>query len=145
MFIDASAIVAILAEEDDAAHLIAQIDGYKRPIYYSALSVFEAVVSLAKITALSHGLDQKPIPPKMIEQAKDDVESLLKTIGAREMAIGAGIQKHALEAAQLFGRFVGHQARLNFGDCFSYACAKANHMPLLFKGDDFRKTDIDRV
>jgi ribonuclease VapC len=32
---------------------------------------------------------------------------------------------------------------LRFGDCFSYACAKENRLPLLFKGDDFSKTDID--
>jgi len=35
-----------------------------------------------------------------------------------------------------------HPAGLNFGDCFSYALAKASGEPLLFKGDDFRKTDI---
>src|SRR5579863_3693365 len=35
-----------------------------------------------------------------------------------------------------------HSAGLNFGDCFSYALAKATGEPLLFKGDDFRKTDV---
>lgn len=35
-----------------------------------------------------------------------------------------------------------HPAHLNFGDCFSYALAKATGEPLLFKGDDFSKTDI---
>jgi ribonuclease VapC len=35
-----------------------------------------------------------------------------------------------------------HKAALNFGDCFSYALAKATGEPLLFKGDDFSRTDI---
>ena len=35
-----------------------------------------------------------------------------------------------------------HRAALNFGDCMSYAVAKAKDVPLLFKGDDFRLTDI---
>ena len=41
-----------------------------------------------------------------------------------------------------FGRASGHRARLNFGDCFAYALAASTGRPLLFKGDDFAKTDI---
>jgi uncharacterized protein with PIN domain len=48
----------------------------------------------------------------------------------------------AREAYRDFGRASGHQARLNFGDCFAYALAKAMNEPLLFKGDDFTRTDI---
>jgi len=36
-----------------------------------------------------------------------------------------------------------HEASLNFGDCFSYALAKVSGSPLLFKGDDFSRTDIE--
>ena len=46
------------------------------------------------------------------------------------------------EAYRDFGRGSGHPARLNFGDCFSYALARATGEPLLFKGDDFAHTDI---
>ena len=35
-----------------------------------------------------------------------------------------------------------HRAALNMGDCFAYACAKMNRVPLLCKGDDFVHTDI---
>ena len=49
----------------------------------------------------------------------------------------------AREAFRQFGKGQGHSARLNFGDCFSYALAKATGAPLLFKGDDFAKTDIE--
>jgi len=48
----------------------------------------------------------------------------------------------AREAYRDFGRGSGHPARLNFGDCFAYALAKAMDEPLLFKGEDFTRTDI---
>ncbi len=48
----------------------------------------------------------------------------------------------AREAFRAYGRGSGHPARLNFGDCFTYALAKATGEPLLYKGNDFRQTDI---
>lgn len=50
----------------------------------------------------------------------------------------------AIDAFRRFGRG-RHPAGLNFGDCFSYALAKATGEPLLFKGDDFSQTDIKRA
>ena len=52
--------------------------------------------------------------------------------------------EHALLAREAFSDYGKgrHPAGLNFGDCFSYALAKATGEPLLFKGDDFRKTDV---
>src|ERR1044071_3520503 len=47
-----------------------------------------------------------------------------------------------VQAYRDYGRGSGHPARLNFGDCFAYALARATGEPLLFKGDDFRQTDI---
>jgi ribonuclease VapC len=48
----------------------------------------------------------------------------------------------AIVAYGRFGRSSGHPARLNFGDCFAYALARAMDLPLLYKGDDFSRTDI---
>ncbi|MEX2318331.1 MAG: type II toxin-antitoxin system VapC family toxin, partial [Bauldia sp.] len=48
----------------------------------------------------------------------------------------------AREAYRDYGKGSGHPARLNFGDCFAYALARDLNEPLLFKGDDFRHTDI---
>ncbi len=48
----------------------------------------------------------------------------------------------AREAHARYGRGTGHPARLNFGDCFSYALARALDAPLLFKGDEFIHTDV---
>jgi ribonuclease VapC len=53
------------------------------------------------------------------------------------------VQAHiARQAYSDFGRGSGHPARLNFGDCFAYALAKVKREPLLFKGDDFTRTDV---
>jgi ribonuclease VapC len=46
------------------------------------------------------------------------------------------------DAVERYGKGRGHPARLNFGDCLSYAVAKASGLPLLFKGGDFSLTDI---
>ncbi|MUZ76092.1 PIN domain-containing protein [Agrobacterium vitis] len=145
MFLDASVIVAILAKEEDAGYFLAKIEAHKKQFYYSAMSAFEAVVSLGKILALSHGLQNKPTPPELLETAQRHVEAFFEMIGARPMVIDGNVYKVALEAARRFGRHVGHPARLNMGDCFAYACAKQYRIPLLFKGDDFPHTDIESV
>ena len=49
----------------------------------------------------------------------------------------------ARRAYRAYGRGTGHPARLNLGDCFAYALAKATGEPLLFKGDDFIHTDVE--
>jgi ribonuclease VapC len=56
-------------------------------------------------------------------------------IGEREFDI-------ASEAYAQFGKG-RHPAALNMGDCFAYACARANSARLLFKGEDLRRTDIE--
>jgi ribonuclease VapC len=60
------------------------------------------------------------------------------------ISIEAFTEEHAFLARQAFSDFGKgrHPAGLNFGDCFSYALARATGEPLLFKGDDFRKTDV---
>jgi ribonuclease VapC len=63
-----------------------------------------------------------------------ELEFRLVSIGEIEFAI-------AIDAYARFGKG-RHPAKLNMGDCYSYACAKANHASLLFKGGDFMKTDI---
>ena len=47
-----------------------------------------------------------------------------------------------VQAYRDYGRGSGHPARLNFGDCFAHALARATGKPLFFKGGDFRHTDI---
>ena len=142
MFLDASAVVAIMTREKGADALLGKIKMSQTSIYYSSLTVFEAVIAIARKTAISLNGDQRPTPPTVIADAQADVRGFLENIGAVEAPLPADLHEIALEAARTYGRFVGHSARLNFVDCFSYAAAKSLKLPLLFVGDDFSKTDI---
>ncbi|CDZ59225.1 type II toxin-antitoxin system VapC family toxin [Neorhizobium galegae] len=143
MFLDASAVVAVLTREEEAEALLAKIAGSKGPIHYSSVTMFEAVIGISRKTAISIHGDQRPTPPELIAQAQGDVEEFMRSIGAVEVAFPPGLHGAALEVARTYGRFVGHPARLNFGDCFSYAAAKVLQSPLLFVGNDFSRTDIE--
>ncbi|MBT9370631.1 type II toxin-antitoxin system VapC family toxin [Rhizobium sp. CSW-27] len=141
MFLDASAVVAILAREALADDLLRRIREAAGPIHYSSITMYEAVVSLARKTAISIYGDQVPTPAALLAEVQADVEDFMNAIGAIEVPIEAGTHRLALDAARRFGRATGHPARLNFGDCFAYAAAKALDIPLLFVGDDFARTD----
>ena len=126
MIIDSSAIVAILSEENDAREFAQAIeDAIERRT--SVVTYVEAAVVLdsRRNPALSRRLDdflreaQVVLDPVTVEQAK-----------------------LAREAYRDFGKG-RHRAGLNFGDCFAYALAKDKGEPLLFKGDDFRRTDVE--
>lgn len=143
MFLDASAIVAILTREKNAVELLSKVFAPGRSIRYSSITIFEAVIAIARKNAVTVYGDQRPTPPNMIEEAQQDVMAFLKSIAATEIDLPAGIHKAALDAAKTYGRFVGHPAKLNFGDCFTYAAAKTLKSPLLFIGEDFARTDIE--
>ena len=143
MFLDASALVAILGEEKDAEVLLDKIDQSKGKFFYSSLSMYEAVISLAQKRKKETLGEQVPTPPHLIDDCQSIVEGFLEEIGARELSIGTGLHKNAIEASRTYGKVVAHPAQLNFGDCFAYACAKAYRLPLLFKGNDFSQTDIE--
>jgi ribonuclease VapC len=140
-FIDASAIVGILAGEEDADELERKLEIAAPPLHVSPMVVFEAVISLARAKAQGQKRSRKPTPGQ-IEQAQAAVTEFLAAVGAEEIMISADIGRIAIEASKRFGKVVGHPADLNFGDCFAYACAHAYRMPLLFKGTDFPQTDI---
>jgi ribonuclease VapC len=70
------------------------------------------------------------------------VDELLNVAGIEIEAVTATQAQLARAAYRDFGKGSGHRARLNFGDCFAYALAKETGEPLLFKGDDFQRTDI---
>ena len=70
-----------------------------------------------------------------------DFEALLRKTG---MVIAPVTEEQAYVAQQAYSEFGKgrHPARLNLGDCFAYALSKVSGEPLLFKGEDFRKTDV---
>mgnify|MGYP000943709961 CR=1 FL=1 len=74
--------------------------------------------------------------------AAELVDGFFEAAEAQEMHITTGMGKEAIRALSVYGKVVGHAAQLNFGDALSYACAKAYHVPLLYKGGDFSETDL---
>ena len=139
MFIDASAIVAILNKEPGWEELAKRLDASRKPVYFSAVARYEAVLGLARATSRT---DRKP-SAEMVKSAQALVDELLDEIEARNIAISAEIGEHAITAAAAFGKAVGHKADVNMGDCFAYACAKSHRLALLYKGNDFGHTDIE--
>lgn len=129
MFIDASALVAIVARETEHETLKERLRRHRRRDM-SAFVVYESTLALARIGGLS------------IADAQDLVAGFKKIFAVKEVMIEPRHAFIALDAFQRFGRGQGHKAKLNMGDCFSYACAKVLDAPLLHKGDDFIHTDI---
>ena len=141
MFLDASAIIAIISEEADAHRLLKRVDAAEA-LYFSPSSAFEAIVGIARRKSIAKRGDQVPTPPALIEQCQTIVLGFLAELKAVEIPMDTKVRELAIKAAHDYGRYVGHPAKLNFGDCFSYACAKAYRVPLLYKGDDFSQTDL---
>ena len=107
---------------DDLAHAIA--DDPRRLV--SAATVLEASIVLED---------------RLGEAAGRELDLLLHRLGARVMAVSADQAEIARSAWRRFGKG-RHPAGLNFGDCFSYALSVDVGEPLLFKGDDFGRTDV---
>ncbi|UPA26476.1 type II toxin-antitoxin system VapC family toxin [Shinella oryzae] len=129
MFVDASAIVAMMTNEDDARSLGQRLVATDRRLT-SPMAIWEAAVAYARVTGLE---------PKA---ALGEVEAYLRLLQIETLAVDAAITAADVEAFQRFGKG-RHPAALNFGDCFAYACARQHGIPLLYKGDDFARTDID--
>ena len=129
MFVDASALVAILASEDGADVLLAKLQ-HADVRYTSPMAIWE--------TSLGLGRHRQIAPTDALAFVTD----FLKLFPVEVMPVDAGAGELAVIAYQRFGKG-RHPAGLNFGDCFAYACARQRGMPLLYKGDDFSRTDIE--
>ena len=136
MFIDASVIVAILGREPGHEELEKRLAATDGPCFVSPLVMFEASLGLARQKSTA-----KPTF-ELISRARHAVEAFVEDLGAVEMEISPVTGKQALEACATYGKAVGHAADLNFGDCFAYACAKTLGVGLLYKGNDFARTDL---
>lgn len=128
MFIDASAIVAILAREPDADEIALKFKG-KHRVMTSPLSAYEATLAIACLLNIE------------VQEAHSVVDVFLAHYGIRVASIDDNIGKAAVIAFDRFGKG-RHEAKLNMGDCFSYAFARLHQVPLLCKGSDFILTDI---
>jgi len=131
MFVDASALTAILTSEEDGPDLLARLQSGDRRIT-SPLAVWETAIAVARILGLE------------VAEAQQAVEEFLQLAAIEVIAVPAEARHAAIAAYARFGKS-RHPAALNFGDCFAYACARQQRMPLLYKGDDFSLTDIEAV
>lgn len=125
MVVDTSAVIAVLFNEPDAGQ-------YARALASAATRLISAVtrVELAFVVEGRKG-----------EIGRADLEKLLDVGGFEVVAVTPSQAMRAIEAFRRFGRG-RHPAALNIGDCFVYALAVAMEEELLFKGQDFARTDI---
>ena len=121
MIVDSSALVAILRSEPEAASFAAALRA--APVRASAATLLEAAMVMG------------PEMATRLNSLIDHLELEIVPFGADQLSV-------ARDAMASYGKGSGHQARLNYGDCFSYALAKVTGEPLLFKGDDFTHTDL---
>jgi len=75
-------------------------------------------------------------------QALEKLDRLLDDLAIEVVSFTHGQAALAITAYRQYGKGGGHAAALNYGDCFSYALAKLRDEPLLFKGNDFSRTDL---
>jgi ribonuclease VapC len=126
MVIDTSAIVAIALDEPDAAELEGRIaDDPVRLI--SAATVLETTIVLET---------------RLGDAGGREFDLWLLKIGAEIVPVDAELADAARRGWRRYGKG-RHAAALNYGDCFSYALALTRGEPLLFKGQDFAKTDVN--
>jgi ribonuclease VapC len=129
MVIDASALIAILFEEPEAQHFTQAIlaNSHRR---ISAVNLLEAAIRA------DHDPNGSSLGPAL--------DALVLSLDLRVEAV---LPEHVALAREAYRKFDrgNHPARLNFGDCVAYAVAKATGEPLLFKGQDFARTDIASV
>jgi ribonuclease VapC len=126
MVIDTSAIIAILLDEPEQ-NVFKGILAAEAVTAMSVMTFYEASIVLA-------GKKRTPDAARMVD---DFVRDLAVDVAAATAEAAAA----AREAYFRYGRGY-HPAGLNLADCFAYALAKMRNESLLFKGDDFSKTDI---
>jgi ribonuclease VapC len=125
MIVDASAVLAILFREDDAARFARAIEAAD-VLQMSVVSYVEAAV---RIDSLKDDASSR------------DFDGFMRRSGIELHAVTPELAEGARSAYRRYGKG-NHEAQLNPGDCFAYALAKTIGEPLLFKGEDFARTDV---
>lgn len=126
MIVDSSAVLAILFDEPDARRHASAIMGAS-PCRMSVANVLEASIAVERRGGRA---------------AADELDTLLERAGIELVPVTVEHLETARRAWRRFGKG-NHPAALNFGDCFAYALARTTGEPLLFKGEDFARTDIE--
>jgi len=126
VIVDTSALIAILQNEPEAPAFADVADAAPQRRMSAANFIEAAIVVDAK---------RRPIASRRLDDLLLELDVVIEPVTEEQARI-------ARAAYRDYGRGSGHPARLNFGDCFAYALARATGEPLLFKGDDFVHTDI---
>lgn len=126
MIVDTSALIAILRDEPEARSIAKALRNARRKLL-AAPTYLETSMAIAGRKALA---------------GKAELDRLLVETGTDIVAFDEEAARAAVNAFLRYGKG-RHPAGLNFGDCMSYALARTELMPLLFKGDDFRLTDVE--
>ncbi|MER2537148.1 MAG: type II toxin-antitoxin system VapC family toxin [Rhizobiaceae bacterium] len=127
MYVDASALVCILADEPERRDFVRKIEVAE--CFTSVVSVFEATLAVRELTG-------------SCASALTEVMRLVREARIEVVAIEEDVLVELVVARDRYGKGSGHPARLNMGDCFSYAIAKSKGVQLLYKGNDFAQTDL---
>ena len=128
IFVDASALVAVICNEDGAGAVAACLERTE-PFITSPVAIYEASLAVARRTGCS------------MAQARRDVEEFSGRTGIVSVSFAPEDAALALSAFERFGK-PRHPAKLNMGDCFAYAVAKSRNASILFVGADFNHTDL---
>jgi len=129
VFIDASALTALIAKEPDYTDLATRLESGTSTVT-NAVAMWETIVAVARIKGVG------------IEDASAELDRYMAALQIAVVPIGGAEAGEAVEAQRRYGKGTGHRAKLNMGDCFAYACAKTSNARLLYKGDDFSHTDL---
>jgi ribonuclease VapC len=126
MIVDSSALIAILKREPDAPEFsaILNVSAVSR---ISAATFFESAMVVDRW--------RNPTLSTRYDEVVEQFELIIEPVTPEQARI-------ARQAYRDYGRGSGHTANLNYGDCFSYALARAMREPILFKGEDFIHTDL---
>lgn len=127
--VDTSAIIAIFRRQPDAPAIARKLEEAGQA-YVAAATVLETSIVLRSLKGLS------------AEDAERWLDEFIAEAALTVVPMTADHVRAARAAHLSFGKGTGHPARLNFGDCCTYALAKVFGIPLLFKGEDFAKTDV---
>ena len=123
--VDTSVLIAILENEDTSLDLLKLLESESSAVM-SAVSYAEAGIVVTS---------------RQGDSGRRALERLVKALSIDIVECDRTHSELAIDAYQKYGKG-RHPARLNFGDCFSYALAKHLDLPLLFVGNDFAETDV---
>ncbi|MBB5520031.1 PIN domain-containing protein [Amphiplicatus metriothermophilus] len=140
MFLDASAIMAVIVREPGFDARPRRLEESDSERFYSPLVRFGTILAPARIKTDRQG-PRRTVADRLAA-ASFLFDNFAAHVEAKEIAISPAIAAPSLPACAIYGELSGHPARLNSGDCFAYACARELGVGLLYKGEDFSQTDL---